>query len=142
MQSSTHNNFGEDSAHFSCVNNFQLSTYQRGSFHRHEELKTHLATHPELLGIQKDDIISVETEFELHRRRRAVVAKPDLVISYKTDNGIKKTYVEIKSGSCRRAKANLYGQLRKISNYLRRHKLEGEVLGVYPFHNTLEFIVL
>lgn len=116
--------------------------YERGSFHRHEEIKAHILAHPEVVGIDKKDIISIETECPLTRRRNSVIAKPDIVILYQADRTVKKRYIEIKSGSCRRAIANLYGQLRKIDNYLRRQKLEGEVLGVYPLHNTLEFIVL
>ena len=115
--------------------------YQRGSLQRHEELKARILAHPELVGIDKKDIIAVETEYALTKKKHAV-ARPDIVIFYKCEKGVCKKFVEIKSGSCRRAVDDLHMQLRKISKYLKYKHMEGEIVGVYPVENALEFLVL
>ncbi len=132
----------EQNARFSSVlGNRRFPTYQRGSLQRHEELKARILAHPELVGINKKDIISVETEYALTKKKHAV-ARPDIVILYNCDKGVCRKFVEVKSGSCRRAVNNLYMQLRKISKYLKYKHMEGEIVGVYPVENTLEFLVL
>ena len=115
--------------------------YVRGSLQRHEELKSRILAHPELVGIDKKDIIAVETEYPLTKKKHAV-ARPDIVIFYKCEKGICKKFVEVKSGSCRRAVDDLYMQLRKITKYLKYRHMDGEVVGVYPVENTLELLVL
>ncbi len=116
--------------------------YERGSLHRHEELKEHILSHPEIVGIEQKDIIEVQTETPLQKRRRTIFAKPDITIIYNGDQGIRKRFVEIKSGSCKRAKDNLMHQLRKIEKFIRHQKMHAEVIGVYPLGRTLELIVL
>ena len=115
---------------------------QRGSLQRHEELKHHLLLHPELLGIAKDDVIDVQMEIPLHKRRRSLVARPDLFITYRCERGVCRTFVEIKSGNCRRAKHNLLIQLRKIHKFIRHQKLSANVVGVYPGARALELMVV
>jgi hypothetical protein len=115
--------------------------YERGSFRKHEELKTRILTHPELIGVRKKNIISVETEYPLTKRKRAI-AKPDIVISYRDHLGVHRMFIEVKSGSCRRALEDLQMQMRKISKYLKNKKMHGEVVGVYPVGNTLTTLIL
>jgi len=115
--------------------------YQRGSLHEHEKLKARILAHPKLVGINKKDIISIETEYPLTKKKRAI-AKPDIVIFYRNENKICKRFVEIKSGNCRRALEDLDYQLRKITRYLKYKNMEGEVIGVYPMENALELLVL
>jgi len=115
--------------------------YIRGSLQRHEELKSRILAHPELVGIDKKDIIAVETEYPLTKKKHAV-ARPDIVIFYRCEKGVCKKFVEVKSGSCRRAVDDLYMQLRKITKYLKYRHMDGEVVGVYPVENTLELLVL
>ena len=105
--------------------------YQRGSLQRHEELKEFVLAHPELVGVEKHQVISVETEYPLLKKKRAI-AQPDIVIVYKDASEIKRKFVEIKSGSCRRSKLELEKQIRKIHSYLKWKKLEGDVIGIYP----------
>ena len=115
--------------------------YTRGSLARHEELKARILAHPELLGIDKKDIISVETEYPLTKKKHAI-ARPDVVIFYKCEKGVCKKFVEIKSGSCRHAIEDLSMQLRKINKYLKYRHIDGEVVGVYPMKNALQLLVL
>ena len=115
---------------------------QRGSLQRHEELKQHVLLNPELLGIAKDDVIEVQTEIPLHKRKHSIIARPDLFITYRCDGGICRTFVEIKSGNCRRAKSNLLVQLRKIHKFITHHKIPATVVGVYPGETALEVMVL
>ena len=115
--------------------------YQRGSLHRHEELKAFVLAHPELVGIQREDIISVETECPLTKKKRAI-AQPDLVIMYQTRQGVRKRFVEIKSGSCRRSMEGLEVQLKRITNYLRWNRINGDVVGVYPKQDKLNVCTL
>jgi len=115
--------------------------YTRGSLARHEELKARILAHPELVGVNKKDIISVQTEYALTKKKHAV-ARPDVVIFYKCEKGICKKFVEIKSGSCRRAVEDLSMQLRKINKYLKYRHIDGEVIGVYPGKSALELLVL
>ena len=116
-------------------------SYQRGSLQRHEELKARILAHPELVGVDKKDIIAVETEYPLTKKKHAV-ARPDIVIFYHCEKGVCKKFVEVKSGSCRRAVDDLYMQLKKISKYLKYRHMDGEVVGVYPGKTTLELLVL
>ena len=115
--------------------------YTRGSLARHEELKARILAHPELVGVDKKDIISMQTEYPLTKKKHAV-ARPDVVIFYNCEKGVCKKFVEIKSGSCRRAVDDLHMQLRKISKYLKYKHMDGEVVGVYPGKTTLELLVL
>lgn len=116
--------------------------YERGSLHRHEELKELILSDPTLVGIERKDIIEVQTEVPLQRRKHTILAKPDIAITYKGDSGVRKRFIEIKSGSCKRAKDNLLTQLRKIEKYIKNQKLSAEAIGVYPSGAGLEFIVL
>lgn len=116
-------------------------SYQRGSYRKHEELKTRILTDPSLVGIDKERVISIETEYPLRKRKRSVTARPDLAIKHLSDNKIETTFVEVKSGSCRRAKTNLQQQLRKINNYVRRQKLRANVIGVYPNGHALTIVL-
>jgi hypothetical protein len=115
--------------------------YQRGSLAQHEALKAQILAHPELVGIDKKNIIAVETEYALTKKKHAV-ARPDIVIFYKCEKGVCKKFIEVKSGSCRRAVDDLQMQLRKISKYLKYKHMDGEVVGVYPVENALELLVL
>lgn len=103
----------------------------QGSWRAHEALKERIVREPELVGISSERVLSVVTEFPLMRRRRTV-ARPDVVFVYRSSGGVSKKFVEVKSGSCRRARAVLSAQVRKISQYLKCHRLDGEVVGVYP----------
>ncbi|TAL54024.1 MAG: hypothetical protein EPN86_04175 [Nanoarchaeota archaeon] len=116
-------------------------SYQRGSLQRHEELKSRILAHPELVGIDKKDIVAMETEYPLTKKKHAI-ARPDIVIFYNGEKGVCKKFVEIKSGSCRRAVDDLHMQLRKITKYLKYKHMEGEVVGVYPVEGALELLVL
>ncbi len=113
-----------------------LNDYQRGSLAKHEDIKARILSHPEVVGVNKSDVIKVETEFALTKKKHAI-ARPDIVISYRCSKGVCRKYVEIKSGSCRRAKENLRWQLWKIHNYLRFRKMQGDVVGVYPLAGEL-----
>jgi hypothetical protein len=115
--------------------------YKRGSLAEHEALKARILAHPELVGIDKKDIIAAETEYALTKKKHAV-ARPDIVIFYKCERGICKKFVEVKSGSCKRAVDDLHMQLRKITKYLKYRRIDGEVIGVYPGKTTLELLVL
>ncbi len=115
--------------------------YQRGSLRRHEELKTKILSHPELVGVDKKDVISVETEYPLTKRKHAV-ARPDIVISYHCSKGVCRKFIEVKSGSCKRALDDLVMQMRKISKYLKHKRMDGEVVGVYPTKNSLQLLIL
>ena len=115
--------------------------YVRGSLHRHEELKALVCANPELIGIKKEDVISVETELPLTKKKRAV-AQPDIVIMYYGEKGVRRCFVEVKSGNCRRSRAGLEQQLKKITNYVRWKRIEGEVIGVYPTRDTLRVCTL
>lgn len=112
-------------------------SYQRGSFRLHEELKHRILEDPTIVGIQKENVLSIETEYPLHKRRRTLTARPDLAIIHVNNNKMWTTFVEIKSGSCRRARVSLQHQLRKIENYVRRQKIHANVVGVYPAGNAL-----
>ena len=114
--------------------------YRRGSLRGHEELKARILANPELVGINKKDIISVETEYPLTRRKHAI-ARPDILIFYNSERGICKRFIEVKSGNCKRAIDDLQMQMRKISKYLKNKRTEGEIMGVYPAENTLEILV-
>ena len=115
--------------------------YKRGSLQRHEELKTLILRHPELVGVDKEEIITIETEHPLTKKNHAI-AQPDIMIVYRCKKGVCKKYVEIKSGSCRRSLFGLNMQLRKISNYLKTRRMEGDVVGVYPLRNKLQLMFL
>lgn len=115
--------------------------YRRGSLAEHEALKARILAHPELVGINKKDIITIETEYALTKKKHAV-ARPDIVISYNCEKGVCRKFVEVKSGSCKRAVDDLYMQLKKISKYLKYKHQDGEIVGVYPVENALEFLVL
>ncbi len=115
--------------------------YERGSLQRHEELKTLILRQPELIGIEKKEIIAIETEYPLTKKKHAI-AQPDIVIFYKCKKGVCKKYIEIKSGSCRRSLQGLTIQLRKINNYLKTRRMEGEVVGVYPVRDKLQLMFL
>lgn len=115
--------------------------YERGSLQRHEELKTFILRHPELVGIDKEEVIAIETEYPLTKKKHAI-AQPDLMIVYKCEKGVCKKYIEIKSGSCRRSLQGLTMQLRKINNYLKTRRMEGDVVGVYPVRDKLQLMFL
>ena len=115
--------------------------YNRGSLRKHEALKQRILTHPELVGINRKDVLSIETEYPLKRKKRPI-AQPDIVIFYRKKNKVRKRYIEIKSGSCRRALEDLEQQLRKISKYLKYKRMDGEVMGVYPRENSIALLVL
>ncbi|MBI4016182.1 MAG: hypothetical protein HY363_00640 [Candidatus Aenigmarchaeota archaeon] len=114
--------------------------YQRGSLQRHEEMKAFVLAHPEIVGVHKHQVISIETEYPLKKKKRAV-AQPDVLIIYKDASAVRKKFVEIKSGSCRRSVMELEKQLRKIHNYLKWNRLKGEVVGIYG-HNSMELLSL
>ena len=115
--------------------------YLRGSLHRHEELKALVCANPELVGIRKEDVISVETEFPLTKKKRAV-AQPDIVILYQGEKGVRRRFVEVKSGNCRRSRLSLEQQLKRINNYVRWKRISGEVVGVYPVQDKLNVCTL
>ena len=115
--------------------------YERGSLQRHEELKTLILENPELVGIDKEEVIAIETEYPLTKKKHAI-AQPDIFIVYRCEKGVCKRYIEIKSGSCRRSLFGLNMQLRKIQKYLRSKKLDGDVVGVYPIGNKLRLMFL
>jgi hypothetical protein len=115
--------------------------YLRGSLHKHERLKTRILENPELVGIKKELIISVKTEYPLLKRKRSV-AKPDIVIEYHCEKGVCRKFIEVKSGSCRRALESLHAQLIKVSKYLKTKKIDGEVVGVYPLKDQIVMLVI
>ncbi|MBI4146840.1 hypothetical protein HY489_05900 [Candidatus Woesearchaeota archaeon] len=106
--------------------------YQRGSLQRHEQLKHQILSNPEIVGIAKKDIISVETEYPLTKRRRTVFARPDIHITYRCKQGICRKFIEIKSGNGSYARADLTLQLKKIDRHIKRYNLDAAVIGVYP----------
>lgn len=114
--------------------------YQRGSLQRHEELKQFVLAHPELVGVEKKQVISAETEYPLLKKKRAI-AQPDIVIVYKDASEVKRKFIEIKSGSCRRSKFELEKQIRKIHSYLKWNRIQGEVVGLYG-HDALTLMTL
>lgn len=118
-----------------------LLKYQRGSYWKHEALKELILEDPAIVGIHKKNVISVETEYPLRKRKRSVTARPDIAIKHVQDNSVYMTFIEVKSGSCRRAKINLQQQLRKINNYVRRQKLRANVIGVYPSGKALTIVL-
>ena len=113
----------------------------RGFLHRHEELKRRILAHPELVGVERKDIIYIQTEYAL-KIKKQVIARPDVVIFYKCAQGICKKFIEVKSGSCHYARQDLHVQLRKIERYLRYKHIDGEVLGVYPEEKRLAVVSL
>lgn len=115
--------------------------YERGSLQRHEELKTLILSQPELVGVSKQEIISMEAEHPLTKKKHAI-AQPDLMIVYRCGKGVCKKYIEVKSGSCRRSLQGLTMQLRKINNYLKTRRMDGEVVGVYPVRDKLQLMFL
>jgi hypothetical protein len=125
----------------SVLGNNRFPTYQHGSLQRHEELVSRILAHPELVGINKNDIVAVETEYPLTKKKHAI-ARPDIVISYRCEKGVCRKFIEVKSGSCRRAMGDLHMQLRKITKYLKYRHIDGEVVGVYPGETSLELLVL
>ncbi|MBI4148348.1 hypothetical protein HY490_03600 [Candidatus Woesearchaeota archaeon] len=115
--------------------------YQRGSLQRHEQLKYWILAHPEIVGIDKNTIISACTEYPLRKRHRAI-AQPDVVISHLVNDRVKTTFVEVKSGNGKRSRIDLTNQLRKIANYLRGRHINTAVIGVYPDADTGHFCVV
>ena len=113
--------------------------YVQGSLHRHEALKQQILSHPELVGIEKQEILSIQTEYPLIKRKH-VIARPDIVIFYKSARGVCKMFVEVKSGNCRYALEDLHMQLQKIVRYLRYKHLDGDVVGVYPSESSLKLL--
>jgi len=109
--------------------------YQRGSLQRHEQLKYWILAHPESVGISMDAIVSVQTEYPLTKKNRAI-AQPDIVITHAAGDGIKTTFIEVKSGHNKHSLHDLSLQVRKIANYLKWKQLSGNVIGVYPCTKT------
>lgn len=107
-----------------------MDAYQRGSLKKHEAIKQDILRNPSLVGIDKARILHIETEFPLIPRKRPI-AQPDIVIDYDVGNGQQRVFIEVKSGSCKRALRSLFFQLRKVKRFLERRNIEGEVLGVY-----------
>ena len=75
--------------------------YQRGSFWKHEAIKQQIIRDSALIGIHSENVIHAETEYALIKRKRPV-AKPDIMIEYRMGSTVRRAYVEVKSGSCRR----------------------------------------
>ncbi len=92
-----------------------------------------------LIGIDKSRIVHVETEYPLIKRKRPI-AQPDIVFDYRVGNQVRRLFIEVKSGSCRRAVQDLEYQLRRVEQFLHRRNLEGDVLGVYG--NSLQVLTV
>ena len=107
-----------------------MDAYQRGSLKKHEAIKQDILRNPSLVGIDKAAIVRVETEFPLIPRKRPI-AQPDIVIDYEIGGVQQRLFIEVKSGSCRRALMSLVFQLRKVKRFLARRNIDGEVMGVY-----------
>lgn len=97
---------------------------------KHEEIKQRILRNPMLIGLDKSRIIHVETEYPLIKRKRPI-AQPDIMFEYRIGNRVRRMFIEVKSGSCRRAVQDLEFQLRKVERFLHRKNIEGDVLGVY-----------
>lgn len=113
--------------------------YHRGSLKKHEAIRELILQKPELIGVDKESVIHIETDFLLAYHKRPI-AQPDIMIEYSAGGYIKRLFVEIKSGSCKHAIQNLRWQLRKVSRFLRRRHKEGDVLGVYSLGEDLAFL--
>lgn len=111
--------------------------YERGSLRKHEELKQRILKHPELIGINKKQILRIQTEYPLQRKKHTV-ARPDIVIEYEENGILKRTFIEVKSGSCRRAREDLDQQLRK---YLQYKKMFGDVRGIFWQAGSISIVV-
>ena len=115
--------------------------YQRGSFKRHEAIKQQILRDPSLIGIQSENVIHAETEYALIKRKRPI-ARPDIMIEYLTGSTVRRAYIEVKSGSCRRSLQNLQAQLRKVRRFLDNKRMIGEVVGVYYTGDLMNVITV
>ena len=97
---------------------------------KHEAIKELILSRPELVGIKKENVLEVYTEYPLLRRKRPV-AQPDVVIVHNSDGCVRKRFVEVKSSDNRQAIIDLHSQMKKVSKYLRYKKIRGDVVGVY-----------
>ncbi|MFQ5953294.1 MAG: hypothetical protein ACE5JK_07865 [Candidatus Omnitrophota bacterium] len=104
--------------------------YHRGSLEKHEAIKELILQRPEIVGVDKDDVVNIETELPLIRRKRPV-AQPDIVIEYSSGKNIRRKFIEVKSSNCKRAITGLQMQMKKVSKYLKYKKIKGDVVGVY-----------
>ena len=107
-----------------------MDAYQRGSLKKHEAIKQDILRNPSLVGIDKSHILHIETEFPLIPRKRPI-AQPDIVIDYERGNRQQRVFIEVKSGSCKKALRSLFLQLRKVKRFLDRRNIDGDVIGVY-----------
>ncbi|HLC19486.1 MAG TPA: hypothetical protein VJK72_01095 [Candidatus Nanoarchaeia archaeon] len=114
--------------------------YQRGSFRKHEQIKQQILRDPSLIGIE-GRVIYAETEHALIKRKRPI-AKPDIMFEYMLGSRVRRVYVEVKSGSCRRSVRNLEMQLRKVRRFLDNKRMNGDVLGVYCTGDLMNVITI
>ena len=115
--------------------------YQRGSLKKHEAIKRRILSNLSVIGVDKQRVVHIQTELPIVRKKRPI-AQPDIVIDYAENDMIKKLFVEIKSGSCRRAVQNLHHQLRKLEKFMERQHIEGEVLGIYCRGDEMNFVTV
>ena len=113
--------------------------YQRGSLKKHEAIKRHILSNLSVIGVDTTRVLHIDTELAIVRKKRPI-AQPDIVIEYAENDTIRKLFVEIKSGSCKRAVQNLHYQLRKLERFLERQHINGEVLGIYYRGNVINFV--
>src|SRR3989344_6501052 len=114
--------------------------YQRGSFRKHEQIKQQILRDPSLIGIE-GRVIYAETEHALIKRKRPI-ARPDLMFEYRRGSRVRRVYVEVKSGSCRRSLRNLEAQLKKVRRFLDNKHMHGDVLGVYYTGDLMNVITM
>ena len=115
--------------------------YERGSLKKHEAIKQHILSNLSVIGVDKKSVVHVETELPIVRKKRPI-AQPDIVIHYAENDTVKKLFVEIKSGSCKRAVQNLQYQLRKLERFMERQHIDGEVLGVYCHGTEMNLVTV
>ena len=118
-----------------------MATYKRGSLRKHEAIKKLILRRLDIVGVEKDNVVNIQTEYPLIRRKRPV-AQPDIVIEYSLKGELRRMFIEVKSGSCKRARNNLSAQIKKVSRYLHNKKIEGEVLGVYCNGDILDISLM
>ena len=113
--------------------------YQRGRLKKHEAIKQRMLSNLSLIGIDTKRVIHIDTELAIVRKKRPI-AQPDIVVEYTENNTIRRLFVEIKSGSCRRAVQNLNHQLRKLERFMDKQQINGEAIGIYCKGNEMNFI--
>jgi len=118
-----------------------IMRYHRGSLKKHEAIKQQILRDPSLIGMDKSCIVDIKTEYALIKKKRPI-AQPDLMIKYKDENSIKQIFVEVKSGSCKRAIQNLVSQMQKVERFLQKENINGNVIGVYCVGNDINMLTI